>query len=372
MNPMTDETIQQDVSDAGQKGQAAETTSSTAEGQAEHRAPLTDPVSVRERKMADLAQKRIEERERERKAAALMNDPDLSEDEYDARIKAAAAPDEDEDDEADPKPEPAAQKPKATEPDARGWRTRDDGVRIKTLKVNGQTVEMTEDEYDRQLQKEIAGDQKLRLAAEREQQLARREQEIARRMQEVSQPPKGAAQDVERALSEYHDALLDGDTDAAKAKLLDVINAGRQSSTPNIDDIVSQVATRVEHTQAAKRHKESVEEGWSTFKRDYSDIVADEGLLAYADTQVKRLRQEKPELSPAQVILEAGRITREKLGLGKVPAPPSADRADRMERKANLKPIQRASGARAPSAEKPKVDMSPAAKIARLRAGRAV
>lgn len=357
---MTDETIHKDVSDADLSDQVA----AEAQESAEDKAPSTDPVSVRERKMAELSQKRIEERERDRKAAALMNNPDMSEEEYDDRVKAAADDGEEQ--------EPPIAAVATAQPDAKGWRTREDGVRIKTLKVNGQSVDMTEDEYDRQLQKDIAGDQKLRLAAAREQELARREQEVARRMQEFQQPPKGAAPDIEKALSEYHDALLDGDTDAAKAKLYEVIKSGRQSSTPNMDDLVSQVATRVEHTQAAERHRKSVERGWETFKADYSDIVADEGLLAYADTQVKRLRQEQPELEPAEVILEAGKITRERLGLGRTPSATSSDKADRMERKANLTPIPRASGARAPATDKPKVDMSPAAKIARLRASRAV
>lgn len=394
---MTDETIQEaieprtDVSESEQQGQEARAQAAEAEAQqaaddaGEPEKPvLNDPASRRERKLAELAEKRREERERDRKAAALMNEPDLTADEYDARLKAIQeGSDEGEDDpgegadgpeaqaesanKQDPKPEP-----KASEPDERGWYTRDDGTRVKRLVVNGRQVEMTEEQYDRQVQKALAGDERLRQAAERERQLAAREQQLIQQAQQSrQQPPSGASSaDFDKALAEYHDALLEGDTDAARQKLGEVFQAGRQSSTPNIEDLVSTVATRVAQTQAQERHRESVLSAWDKFQTEYADIADDDGLLAYADTQIKRLRAENPDEKPEVLFMEAGRLTRERLGLSKPQPQPSGDRAERKERKANLKPIPKASGARAPSKAEPKVDMSPQAKIARMRAGR--
>lgn len=388
---MTDETIQEgleprtDVSESEQgqeaQAQAAEAEAQQAAGSGEPvdlpKPELNDPASKRERKMAELAEKRREERERERKAAALMNDPDLTEEEYDSRLKSIQeGADEPGEDEGEDPPEtddqPAAEQPKPAEPDERGWLTREDGTRVKRLVVNGRQVEMTEEQYDRQVQKALAGDERLRQAAEYEQRLRQREQQLNQQAQQSrQQPPSGASSvDFDKALAEYHDALLEGDTDAARQKLGEVFQAGRQSSTPNIEDLVSTVATRVAQTQAQERHRESVQSAWDKFQTEYSDIANDDGLIAYADTQIKRLRAENPNGDPEFIMLEAGRLTREKLGLGKPTQQPSDDRAARMERKANLKPIPKASGARAPSKAEPKVDMSPAAKIARMRASR--
>lgn len=382
---MTDETIQEaieprtDVSESEQQGQEARAQAAEAEAQqaaddaGEPEKPvLNDPASRRERKMAELAEKRREERERDRKAAALMNDPDLTEEEYDSRLRAIQDGSEEED---PPKTsdEPAVeQKAKPSEPDERGWLTREDGTRVKRLVVNGRQVEMTEEQYDRQVQKALAGDERLRQAAEYEQKLRQREQQLNQQAQQSrQQPPSGAsAVDFDKALAEYHDALLEGDTDAARQKLAEVFQAGRQSSTPNIEDLVSTVATRVAQTQAQERHRESVQSAWDKFQTEYSDIANDDGLIAYADTQIKRLRAESPNGDPEFIMMEAGRLTRERLGLSKPQPQPSGDRAERMERKANLKPIPKASGARAPSKAEPKVDMSPAAKIARMRASR--
>lgn len=386
---MTDETIQEgaeprtDVSESEQQGQEARAQAAEAEAQqaaddaGEPEKPvLNDPASRRERKLAELAEKRREERERDRKAAALMNDPDLTEEAYDARLKAIQEGSDE--GEGDPGDDPAAAsggddpEPKKSEPDERGWYTRDDGTRVKRLVVNGRQVEMTEEQYDRQVQKALAGDERLRQAAERERQLALREQQLNQQSQQSrQQPPSGASSaDFDKALAEYHDALLEGDTDAARQKLGEVFQAGRQSSTPNIEDLVSTVATRVAQTQAQERHRESVLSAWDKFQTEYADIADDDGLLAYADTQIKRLRAENPDRKPEVLFMEAGRLTRERLGLSKPQPQQSGDRAERKERKANLKPIPKASGARAPSKAEPKVDMSPQAKIARMRAGR--
>lgn len=375
---MTDETIHPDVSESEQQGQEARAQAAEAGAQqaaddaGEPAKPiLNDPASRRERKMAELAEKRREERERDRKAAALMNDPDLTEEEYDSRLRAIQDGSEEEGP-PETSDEPAAeQKATPSDPDERGWLTREDGTRVKRLVVNGRQVEMTEEQYDRQVQKALAGDERLRQAAEYERQLRQREQQLIQQAQQSrQQPPSGASSDdFKKAIAEYQDALLEGDPDATE-KLYQVFEKGRQSSIPNIEDLVAQVSTRVTEIHAQERHRESVQSAWDKFQSEYAEIVNDDGLIAYADTQIKRLREENPGGDPEFIMMEAGRLTREKLGLSSQKPQPSGDRAERMERKANLKPIPKASGARAPSKAEPKVDMSPAAKIARMRASR--
>jgi hypothetical protein len=364
---VTDETIQQDVSDADQ----------TSDQQPEQDAPVAeekpDYRSPRERKMAEVAEKRREKQEADRKAFALINDPDLSEEDYDARVAAEAGDTEQDDEEQDDDPvaQEADQKPIRA-----GFEDRGDGTLVKKLKVNGREVELTEEEYDRQLSKDLAGDQKLRLAAERERALAEREQRIAQMEQRGSQqepPDLGAnAVDLDAALSEYHDAVYAGDQDAAREKLKAVMMQGRQSSTPNIDELVSSVATRVKAEADNERYRESVQKGMGSFKKDYAHIVADPAKLAYADARLKEITQTEPDLSPEEAILKAGKMAAEVWPDDTPGKRGSTTDAERTQRKANLKPVPNAGSRQSRSDKKPDVDMSPAAKIARMRSGRAL
>lgn len=385
----TEETIplnDGDVSGAAQTEQQPEASTETPDT-AEESTRVEGPLSRRDQRMAEIAEKAKTEREAGRRAAALMNDPELTEEEYDAEI-AARDSQGDAGEPESPKPDDAAvtadqEGQKASQAEApatpTGWRTREDGVRVKTLKVNGEPVEITETDYDRYIQKDIAGDQKLRLASEMERKLREREQNLQRLESQLKTPPAqpGASDEsVKKLAAEYHNALLDGDTDAADAKLLEMMQAGRQSSTPNIDEIASRVATQVERTQQQREQVSSMEEGWTKFKTDYPEIVGHDGRLAYADSIVKRLRVEKPNLKPGEVILEAGRIAAEELGIKKpeaappVVTQPGSTRDERMERKSKIRPLPQASGARHERKEAPQMDMSPSAKIARLRQSR--
>jgi hypothetical protein len=389
---MEDETIQQDVS-------AEAHVTETAQAETQNDGPaVEDPRSRRERRMAEVAQKRQEQREAERKAAALMNNPDLTEEEFDAQQVAPAAGDEGlgdfpadseggehgegEETRAEEQPGAAddqrdADADRAPANIPAGFEDRGDGTPVKKLKVNGRIVELTMEEYERHLSKDLAGDQKLRMAAEHEQRLRQREEELARREQSMrQQPPEPGADavDIEQALSEYHDAVYAGDADAAKAKLKAVIEQGRQSSTPNIDQLVSQAATRAREEIAAERHREAVQTGWKKFQQEYPEIVTHKGKLAYADTVIHEVNQEWQEegktFTADELILEAGRRTAEAFGTPSQPAPRTD--AERVSRKANLKPVPRAGSAVARPTAKPQLDMSPAAKIARLRQSRAV
>ena len=161
---MDNEAIPTDVSDADPAVIAGElapeaapevTPEVTPEAEQEQ-APSSDPVSRRERKMADLAEKRKEEQAVERKTAFLINEPETTEEEYDAKLAAAQespsteAPAGDEaippagEGEGAPSTEHAGDDLPATPPN--GWRTNDDGVRVKTLMVNGEARDITEEQ----------------------------------------------------------------------------------------------------------------------------------------------------------------------------------------------------------------------------------
>lgn len=386
---MTDETIQQDVSDADITDQV----DGAAEASTEE-ARSNDPVSRRADKMSEIAAQRRAEVEADRKAMFKINNPDAEEGDLGEGSTESppleASTGQEGRGPAGAKEGVETEGAEVTAPPAtkNGWRTRDDGQRVKTLMVNGEPKEFTEEQYDRMIQKDLAGDQKLRMANEIERSLAAKARALEEREKKLSQQPAplpvdpGANDELKKLTSQYSELLLDGETDAANAKLVEIMQAqGRaQGPTPNLDQIVEQATTRaaerLEQRQAQKAHEKSVSDGWTEFKKEYTDVLDDPDALAFADIQVKNLRTRNPEWTPDKIIMEAGKITRERLGLGGGRQQPSTGgdgsdaRAEREARKANLKPIPKSGSMRHKPSEKPVVDYSPAAKIERMRAGR--
>lgn len=369
------ETIQTDVSgDVELAPEAVE----------ENSPPLSqDPGSKRERKLAEIAEKRREEIKVEREGAAEIDGPFS---EQVSPPEAVSTDNEDNDpigEEEDPGDEQlsatAAQDQPATQ--TNGWSVGEDGTRTKTLMVNGEAKQISEEQYDRMLQKDLAGDQKLRMASELENTLAKRaeylEEKERQLAQVASQPPEGAGEDLKKVISDYQDALLDGDTDVAAERMAQIVSMGRGSSTPNIDVIVSQATTQMREQDRQERYQTSVNKGWQEFQGQYQDVLADPDAMAFADIQIKKLRNADPSKLPEDILLEAGQITRDRLRLSggdEAPADngePVVDiTAERKARKANLKPIPKAGGSKNKRTEVPKVDMSPEAKIARMRQAR--
>lgn len=393
---MDDETIQQDVSPAADTGADA---TETAAAEQEETRPLA-PHARRADAMSAVAEKRKQQREEETRAWREMNGdetpaPEVEEDtdgaapegEADAAELAASdqATDGDEpagEDAGDPGEEQAAAE--AAQSDKKpetGWYEREDGTRVKRLKVNGEIKELTEEEYDRALSKDLAGDQKLRLAAETQRKLEQREAQLRQLEQQLQQPrelPSGeSAEEMQALLKKHYDAVYEGDTDAASEIMQEILQKGRQSSTPNLEQLVDQAATRARQSIEAERQTASVNRGWDRLNAEYPEIVQDDVYLTAADAMLKIVRAENPEWEPEQVILETGRRAAEKFGLTKKAAqdaPPasSSQSAERKERKAQLKPIPKGGTTANRPKQEPQLDMSPEAKIARLRATRAV
>lgn len=398
---MTDETIQKDVS-AEAKAENAETAQPSQGAEQEDDKPVVgfdQPANRRERKMAEIAEKAKEQRESDRKKMALINDPDLTEEAYDSRRAAqeeadraaSGAADDESGEDGDEQEVRAEEREEGEQEQEReeqprhipaGFVDRGDGTPVKRLKVNGRTVELTVEEYDRQLSKDLAGDQKLRLAAERERQLQERMNALEERERRAKEKPPEApganSEEIDRLSAEYHDAVYAGDADAAKAKLQELLRAGRQSSTPNMDDFIAEASTRIKQEAEAERHRASVQDGWQTLQREFPEVAASRRHLAYADEVVKEIVNdpENAGLSPREIILKAAEETARAFNLRPQEKDQGASSTDavreREARKAQLKPIPSAGNRTKPSDKKPQVDMSSAAKIARMRQSRAL
>ena len=135
----------------------------------------------------------------------------------------------------------------------------------------------------------------------------------------------------------------------------------------------------MERKRAQSALDESISKGWNSLKSDYPDVLADPDALTFADIQVKKLREANPSWLPEKVITEAGKVTREKLKLSGPATNNGADSrnttdltGDRLARKSNIRPLPQSGGRRFVREEKAPLDMSPEAKIARMREGRAL
>ena len=407
---MTDETIHEDVSgqkpsNDGARGTEAELENTdalanqaggAAEEGGDYRPPASDPLSRREAKMAELNEARKKEMADQRREYWLMKNPESTADDYDAmkaRENAEAQdggeqPGDQQAEAGDPAEKPVdAQADRQDKPKGAGGWEEVDGVRYKTLMVNGEPKRISEEQYDRMVQKDMAGDDKLRRAAEAERELQRKAEMLAQREQEIQRQVTASAaansDELKERIREHTELLLDGDVDAANEKMAEILSLGRQSSTPNLDDLTSQVATRVttevERRAAQAAMKKSVDDGWSHLQEHYREIVSDRDAIAFADIQVKRVKEEHPEWAPKDVIIEAAKRTREKLKLSGS-ATSGADKsrittdltAQRQQRKANIKPLPNASSQRHERKAPEPLDMSPEAKISRMRASRAL
>ena len=374
---MTDETIQQDVPAATEAQ-----TDATAAIEAPRVEEAVNHAGRREQRMAAVAEKRKAERDDGMKAAAQMANPELTDEEYDAQLASRNVPDPIESEGDDQLGQKGAN---LDEVNGRGQDENgeagdspaaEEQPKTRKLKVNGQILEMTEEEYERQLSKDLAGDLKLREAALRDQQLRDREAELQRREQAlIEKPPAPGANspDVRAAVKQTVEAIYAGEADAAEEKLMELLESGRQTSTPNLEDLINQTATRTVDVIAQQRRNESAQRGWERFSTEFSDIVQSAPMTAAADVFLKEVLTEAPEMSPEDAIVEAGNRTRklyQQQGAAPAAPQPSQTDAERIQRKANLTRVPQ-SNVPAEKREVPAIDMSAAAKIARMRGSRA-
>jgi hypothetical protein len=166
----------------------------------------------------------------------------------------------------------------------------------------------------------------------RAQQLHQQEEEIQRQRAQqrpAASPPEdaGAMKDLARR---YHEALADGDMDAADDLLVKMQAARNSSATPDADEIASKAAEKarqeIERNEHQKRfqvfERERLEKR-DSFASDYPDIAEDPELLVMTDRKTKEVQREHPDWSPAKIIDEAATRVRNWIG-GRTAAPTSS------------------------------------------------
>lgn len=238
------------------------------------------------------------------------------------------------------------------------------------LKVDGKEQLVALDTARVQLQKHTAADQRLARAAEaqrqneareialreRDTQLREREARIAVEESKRSQPATAASaapavddQTLDISAREIVDSLLVQPADVAAKTLAKTLRSLRQapaSAQPAVDpdEVAKKAAAAAAHQI---RYETAMATGFNEFRTQYSDIAADEALMQLADNRTTGIAKEHPDWTPSQVMLEAGRQTREWMtshGMATPAAetqtpPPKKSAVDRETAKRNLRPM---------------------------------
>jgi hypothetical protein len=250
---------------------------------------------------------------------------------------------------------------------------------FKTL-VDGKEELVPLDRARAQLQKHLAADVRLQQLAEQRKALDARE--VALRQRETKghpSAPKAPVIDDSKLARDLVRSLVSEPEGKAAEKMAETFKAIRQASGPQIDlaEIRRQAADEARQAVVAERQREAFASGFDRFQQDYPDIARDSDLFALADRKTETISVEHPEWTPVQVMLEAGRQTREWLtSIGAKPAavpnpklPASVDPV-RQQRKENLVPMPQPRGQRALATQSDEADDSPTATLAEIRKSR--
>lgn len=254
--------------------------------------------------------------------------------------------------------------------------------------VNGKVQLIPLEKARASIQKNMAADQRLREAAAFSQSLDDREKRIAAREKELEQrvramdtsatlPEKGAApqsdEELTSAARSVVKELFTGTEDEAAAKLADLLlkNRGAAAVATSVDphQIATQAIAYARQEITADARKKDVQKGYNKFCQDYPEIAEDDNLFALADGMTSKIEKEHPDWMPSEVMLEAGKRTREWVESQKTPTS-EQDPAlnDRTERKRNLKRVPRSRQGAEPKVETP--EETPQSYLADLRKAR--
>jgi len=247
------------------------------------------------------------------------------------------------------------------------------------LKVDGKEKLVPLEAARAQLQKGDAAEVRLQQAAELRKSLAAKEADLnAREAKLKSQPsvPPAAAddKDLDAEVQGVVDSLFTDNAAVAATKLKSVLVKVRQAATPSVDEAtirnVAVQATR--QTLAEDSAKTNLVTGLKKFQTEYSDIAKDPQLERIADGMTTTIAEEHPEWSPEQVMLEAGKKTREWLQslTGTAPAPKPNLAEERRDRKVNLRPLPAQRSVRPSPAAKTAVVETPQSIVAEMRKAR--
>jgi hypothetical protein len=251
---------------------------------------------------------------------------------------------------------------------------------FKTL-VDGQEKLIPLDTARAQLQKHLSADIRLQQAAARNKDLDNREAAFRRIEAErtrAAAPARPAVDDatLDTEAVELVRSLVSEPEDKAAARLAKTLKTIRQASVPQIDvdGIVKRAGDEAEARIVARDNSRALDDGFKAFETDYPDIVADPDLFASADRRTDAIAAEHPDWTPGQVMVEAGKQTREWLKSIGAPVRTATNGgqhpSNRQQRKEGLRPMPTPRQARPAQAPEQSDRQSPSDAVAEMRKAR--
>lgn len=252
-------------------------------------------------------------------------------------------------------------------------------------KVDGKEILIPVETARAQLQKHVAADIRLQDVANQRRDLERRRQNLeqseaafaVRSRGQLSGQPAADDQTLERESVELVRMLVSEPNEAVVAKkLTTVLQKVRQAAAPQIDTraVAKEAASLARQEIAVDNRQAALVTGLSSFKKSYADIAADPDLYAMADRRTDAIAEEHQDWTPEQVMLEAGKQTRDWMrehGMKAVASSSSnAQPSGRQQRKDKLMPMPAARTARVSPTTEPDTDNSPQAALAEARKAR--
>lgn len=247
---------------------------------------------------------------------------------------------------------------------------------FKTL-VDGQVKLIPLETARVQLQKHLAADIRLDQATQRRKELDARERQLnataaqlATRTAQPVVPVDDAA--LEKESVELVRSLVN-EPEAVAAKKLATTLTKIRAATPQIDvnAVARQAATVARQEIAAEDKAKALNSGFDEFTKSYPDIAADSDLFALADRKTNAIASEHPDWSPGQVMMEAGKQTRNWVaGISGKPVSTVASLSTRQQVKQTLKPMPQSRAARPAPAQDANEGTSPQDVMADIRKAR--
>lgn len=254
-----------------------------------------------------------------------------------------------------------------------------DGVWMTRVKVNGVEEEIPLDKVTARYQKDAAGDEKLRAAAEKERELVEKARQLqayeahVRQLQEkqaLNQPSdKSDVGSLSVSEKELASAFYSGDEKSfasAMKAFRESLKADLTASMPRQEAIDPRaIAKQVEREIA---QQDAVQK----FHDEFKDVASDPYLLQLADTFSAQLLAQEPSLKPSENLRKSGEMVRNWLAERGVKAPaPEVTTNEKQERKvAASARVASASNVRASVGKDAPTPMKPSDVIAEMRRAR--
>lgn len=306
----------------------------------ETKEPKTRKPSAREEDMERMAQSRRDDFEKETgikiEPAVVAADPDADPD--DAEAEAERLRLEAEEKEPAP-PDQAAQL--AGEVAAAALSAKNQAPRKLKAKIDGEEVEVTEEEVLREYQKGKTADKRLEQVNVARRDLEAREAQLALQMQ---QHPTKVGTDAEVVIDpevtkEFAEALKEGDSDkvtqaftkaVSSATKAAVEQAGRGNATQPVDP--QAIAAQV-------RQQIAIDSVLEQSRKDYPELYADPDLELLAATKIQRAQSEGKTFAEALTEVTSDLATKfgwQPQGRAKPAAADNRTRSEKLARKAEL------------------------------------